>query len=196
MGLVLLSLVSLLAVPRVVARRIEARQHTIVNLIMPARTLLGRIQLDLATQMAAARGYLITRDLRFRREFEIAAGNEEERFRSLRPLAEAIGPDVLRVLTELHASKVAWTDVMPDLPSGTMTANESRDGLDRNSLFQNIIHHASNLDEALAAHERRSRDQISRLMAVQDLLVTGLALMALFSAGAVAWLAGRSRKLG
>src|ERR687897_2757637 len=72
LALVLLSLLSLLAVPRVLARRIEAQWSRVVNLVMPARTLLGRIQLDLVTQMAAARGYVLTRQTAFRREFEIA----------------------------------------------------------------------------------------------------------------------------
>lgn len=195
LGLVLLSLLSLLAVPRVVARRINAHQETIANKIMPARTLLGRIQLDLATQMAAARGYVLTRDLRFRREFEIAADNEEQRFRKLRPLAEAIGPEVLAIHTNLHAAKVAWTDVMPDVPARPATGSP-QEALDRNALFQDIIHQASNLDEALAARERKARDEITRLMTMQDLLVTGLGLLALVSAGGVAWLAARSRRLG
>ena len=196
LGLVLFSLVSLLAVPRVTAGRIEEQRHRGAGLIIPARTLLGRIQLDLATQMAAARGYLLSRDARFRREFEIAAANEEEHFQQLQPLARAIGPEVLAIEERLHSAKIAWTDVMPDTTSGALTAEQSREGLDRNSLFQDIIHQASQLDEALAAHERQTRARIDRLMWLQDLLVTGLGLLALLSAAAVAWLAVRSRRLG
>lgn len=196
LALVLLSLVSLLAVPRVMSGRMEAQRQTIVSLVMPARALLGRIELDLATQMAAARGYLVTGDPRFRREFEIAASNEEEHFQQLRPLAQALGPEVMEIQTQLHSAKIAWTDVMPDTPRGRLMAEESTQGVDRNALFQDIIHHASQLEEALAARERHVRDEISRLMTLQDLLVTGLALLALGSAAAVAWLAVRSRRLG
>jgi signal transduction histidine kinase len=196
LGLVLLSLVSLLVVPRVVTARIDDQQLRVANYIIPARTLLGRIQLDLATQMAAARGYLLTRDARFRREFEIAAANEEKHFQQLEPLAEVIGPDVLEIEKRLHSAKIAWTDVMPATPSGRLTADQSREGLDRNSLFQDIIHQASNLDEALAAHERDSRANIDRLMQLQDLLVTALGMLGLGAAAAVAWLAVRSRRLG
>src|SRR5262245_40266725 len=196
LGLVLFSLVSLLAVPRVAARRIEEQRHRAAGLIIPARTLLGRIQLDLATQMAAARGYLLTRDPRFRREFDIAATNEEGHFQELEPLARAIGPEVLQIEQRLHSAKIAWTDVMPDTTGGPLTAEQSREGLDRNSLFQDIIHQASQLDEALAARERQTRGRIDRLMWLQDLLVSGLGLLALISAAAVAWLAVRSRRLG
>jgi signal transduction histidine kinase len=196
LGLVLLSLVSLLVVPRVIAARIEEHRHRVADFIIPGRTLLGRIQLDLATQMAAARGYLLTHDPRFRREFEIAAANEEEHFQQLEPLARVIGPEVLAIEQRLHSAKIAWTDVMPDTPSGALTAGRSREGLDRNSLFQDIIHQASQLDEALAAREREARARIDRLMRRQDLLVSGLALMALLSAAAVTWLAVRSQRLG
>src|SRR6185369_9527421 len=96
----------------------------------------------------------------------------------------------------LHSAKIAWTDVMPDSTGGALTAEQSRQGLDRNSLFQDIIHQASQLDEALAARERETRARIDRLMWLQDLLVSGLSLLALFSAAAVAWLAVRSRRLG
>ena len=196
LALVLLSLLSLLAVPRVLARRIEGQWSRVVNLVMPARTLLGRIQLDLVTQMAAARGFVVTRDPAFRREFDIAAANEERHFQQLHPLAEAIGPDVLDIATSLHRSKLAWTDVMPDTAASPLTAEQSRQGLDRNSLFQSIIHQASLLDEALAERERQARQQIRRLLVLQDVLVTGLGLMGFVSAAAVAWLTARSRRLG
>jgi signal transduction histidine kinase/CHASE3 domain sensor protein len=196
LGLVVLSLVSLLLVPRVIAARIDGEQRRVADLIIPARTLLGRIQLDLVTQMAAARGYLLTRDPRFRREFEIAAANEEQHFQQLEPLARAIGPEVAAIEERLHSAKIQWTDVMPATPSGALTADQSREGLDRNSLFQDIIHQASQLDEALAAREREARVRIDRLMRRQDLLVSGLALLALLSAAAVAWLAERSHRLG
>jgi signal transduction histidine kinase len=196
LGLVLIALVSLLAVPRVIGRKIEDQQHRVADLIIPARTLLGRIQLDLATQMAAARGYLLTRDQRFRREFEIAAANEEQHFQEMKPLAAEIGPEVAGIEDRLHSAKIKWTDVMPDTTSGALTAEQSREGLDRNSLFQDIIHQASQLDEALAAREREARARMERLMRAQDLLVSGLALLALLSAAAVAWLAVRSQRLG
>jgi signal transduction histidine kinase/CHASE3 domain sensor protein len=196
LGLVLLSLLSLLAVPRVIAHRIEAQWHRVVNQIMPARTLLGRIQLDLVTQMAAARGYVLSRDPAFRREFDIATANEEQHFARLHPLAQAIGPEVLEIATALHRSKLAWTDVMPDTAGSPLTARQSREGVDRNTLFQSIIHQASLLDEALAHRERQARQEIRRLMAIQDVLVTGLGLLGLLSAAAVAWLTARSRRLG
>lgn len=196
LGLVLISLVLLLAIPRVMAGRMERERQKVVGLIMPARTLLGRIELDLATQMAAARGYLVTGDARFRREFEIASANEERHFEELRPLAQAIGPEVDELQSQLHSTKIAWTDVMPDTPNSRLFAQQSRDGVDRNTLFQTIVHLASQLEEALAAREREVREDITRLMRLQDLLVSGLALLALGSAAAVAWLAVRSRRLG
>jgi signal transduction histidine kinase/CHASE3 domain sensor protein len=196
LGLVLLSLVLLLAVPRVMVGRMERERQTVVGLIMPARTLLGRIELDLATQMAAARGYLVTGDARFKREFEIASANEERHFEEMRPLTRALGPEVNALQEQLHSTKIAWIDVLPDTSNSRLFAQQSREGVDRNSLFQTIIHLASQLEEALAAREREVREEITRLMKLQDLLVSGLALLALGSAAAVAWLAVRSRRLG
>jgi signal transduction histidine kinase/CHASE3 domain sensor protein len=196
LALVLFSIVSLLAVPRVMNRKIETQRQRVVSYVIPARTLLGRIQLDLATQMAAARGHLLTQDPRFRREFEVASAKEEQHFQQLKPLAQAIGPEVLEIETRLHAAKIAWTDLLPDAPPGRRTTRQSHEGLDRNSLFQDIVHRASQLDDALATREREAREEVERLMELQDLLVTGLALLALGSAAAVAWLAVRSQQLG
>jgi len=196
LGLVVLSLLSLLAVPRLLATRVDQERREVVNLLQPARALLGHIQLDLATQMAASRGYLLTGDLVYRREFEQAAQSEQEHFERLRPLAEELGPDVLETASRLHRSQVSWTDVIPAPSGGGLTPEESRRGLDRDALFHTLIQDAARLEEALLARETRLREGLLELRRTQDRLVSGLGLMALGSAAAVAWLGHRSRRLG
>jgi signal transduction histidine kinase/CHASE3 domain sensor protein len=195
LGLVVTSLLSLLAVPRVVAARIESGRREVVNLLLPSRDLLGRIQLDLATQMAAARGYLLTGDEVYRREFEQAVASEQEHFGRLRPLAEALGPDVLAAARRLQQDKVAWADVIPAPQVGTLTPEESRRGLLRDALFRRLVQEAVQLDDQLLRRENRLRGQILEMRALQDRLITGLGLLALISASAVAWLARRSHLL-
>lgn len=194
LALVLFSLLSLLAVPRIIGGRIEARRRVIVGAVVPARSLLSQIQLDLATQIAAARGYLLTRDPRFRRDFEIASEHEQERFDRLRPLAQAIGPDVLEIATRLHQAKVAWTDVVPGERGGT-SPGEGRQTLQDHAQFQDVIHLTSQLDAALSRREAEERERVQRLIVLQDVLVSGLGLLALLSAAGVAWLTARSRRL-
>ena len=195
LGLVVFSLLSLLAVPRVVAARIDTDRREVVNLLLPGRALLGRIQLDLALQMAAARGYLLTGDEVYRREFEQAVASEQEHFFRLRPLAVALGPDVELAVERLQAAKVAWTDVVPAPQGGTLTPEETRRGLQRDARFRKLVEDAVRLDDQLLLRETRLRDRLLEMRAWQDRLITGLGLLALLSAAAVAWLARRSQLL-
>lgn len=195
LGLVVVSLLSLLAVPRIVAGRIDTGRREVVNLLLPGRGLLGRIQVDLATQMAAARGYLLTGDDVYRREFEQAVAAEEEHFQRLRPLAEALGGDVLAAVQRLQDVRVTWTDVIPAPAGAGLSPQEARRGLDRDALFRRLLKEAAQLDEQLLARETRQRELLVELRALQDRLITGLGLLALISAAAVAWLARRSHLL-
>lgn len=191
LALIVFVLMSMVLLPWLVDRRTESLRAEIRGVAEPARALVSEAQFALAREMAAVRGYLLTRDARFLDRFRRALDAEARAYRGLEPLAQTLGPDVQRRLDTLRALSDRW--------HGRVTAGEVLDPellpeeLDRRIPFDQEIYEqtleASRALEAaiIGAAERRS-SAIARAERIQAILTVVLVLIAIAAALVVGWL--------
>lgn len=179
---VALSLVALLVVPLLVQRSVRPLREDIQLAADPARTLVTEVQYRLARQTSSLRGFLITRDARYLRQFWESAAREEQAYRALEPLARRLGHETLTSFVTLRTLSQQWHEALADeidatsiLPSaaGEVPFEQER--------YLAALAAAGELDQALlrATSERQGaiRAAERRMMAIQMVLVA-LALAA------------------
>ena len=122
--LVLLSLLTLVAVPIVIRNRASAVRAEINLVAEPALQEVDRIQLAIALETSATRGYLLTGDRRFLELYRDALTAEEQALARLLPLTRQLGPGFVEQVTTLQALRARATAPVDSLFAGLLPARD------------------------------------------------------------------------
>lgn len=120
--LVLLSLLALVAVPLVIRDRVAAVRAEMSQVSEPALQEVDRIQLAIALEASATRGYLLTGDRTFLDRYRQALDAEERALARLLPLARRLGPAFVERVDMLQALRARATASVDSLISGQLPA--------------------------------------------------------------------------
>ena len=122
--LVLLSLLTLVAVPIVIRNQVAAVRAEMSRIAEPALQEVDRIQLAIALEASATRGYLLTGDRRFLDRYHQALAAEDQALARLLPLAERLGPAFVERVTALQALRARATAPVDSLITGSLPAKD------------------------------------------------------------------------
>ena len=122
--LVLLSLLPLVAVPIVIQNRVSAVREEINLIAEPALQEVDRIQLAIALETSATRGYLLTGQSRFLERYDQALTAEEQALARLLPLARRLGPAFVERVTTLQTLRARATAPVDSLFAGLLPARD------------------------------------------------------------------------
>jgi signal transduction histidine kinase/CHASE3 domain sensor protein len=191
--LVLFSLLALAAIPLLIQRRIELARQEIIATAEPALRLVDRIQLALALEVSAVRGYLLTGDDRFIERYRRAVADEAHAFARLAPLARRLGPAFQAGTAELRTLGIRWTAPADSLLAGLIPPQRF---VARMPAEQAILE--ARALAAMRLRELMTQDIAVRLQRIADVqrlatVLTTLVLLALVAALFVERLGARFR---
>ena len=195
---VLAALAALVIVPILVQRRVDEVRARVEDVADPARTLVRRIQFDLAREATALLLLSTTGAPEADSAYREARRDEQAQFPQLRAYAESIGGEVLREFHEFHRLSQQWQAETTLAGRATGSASveavlaAARAELD---LAGEGLEAGNRLDDALVRAAQRNRDAIRRTERFGLQVTVGLGLLALLAAATVAWLSWRVRLL-
>lgn len=192
---VVLCLIALLAGPLVIQTRVRALTTEIQSAADPARTAVTRIQYLLARQTSVLRGYLISGDEDFLRQFSDLRVQEKEMYERLAFLAERLGPQVVIRLTELRVMSSNWhSDVAEEIARMADGVPEAVGiPFDRDDYLA-TLDAAGRFDQAVVDATVRRQRQIRAAEDRMAVAQVGLVAIALLAAATTAWLGIRVRR--
>jgi signal transduction histidine kinase len=195
---VLLALAALVIVPLLVQRRVDDVRSRVEDVADPARTLVRRIQFDLAREATALLLVSTTGAPEAARTYQEARRDEQEQFPQLQAYAESVDGEVLRAFHEFRASARRWQarvtleSAMEGPLSGQATLEKARAEI---RIAEEMLRAGDRLDEALVREARRNRDAVRRVERFGLGITVALGAVALLAAATVAWLSWRVRQL-
>jgi PAS domain S-box-containing protein len=176
LALAIISLVSLVLVLLVVEHRTRDTLDVLANVVDPARAAVTDIELALALEMSASRGFLATGDERFATNHLAARAARQRAEARLIPLTRQIGPSVMQGAATF-ANRLDSADATSDsLYNGRMPKADFLARIDeQRSQFASVVADAGRIDTAIlraAASRRRAFATTQRLgTALSSLLV-------------------------
>lgn len=190
------ALLALLLVPRSIQSRIEALRSEMHSVAKPARLVLAEIQLSLAQEVSALRGFLLTGQAEFLERHSQALDREDRASRQLQKLAAELGPDLRDRVLELRAAELGWRTPASELLNGQLGAQEFLAGMpQQEALYEKALAVVGQLEADLVRLEEEIQDRMGREERLQLVLSGGLVLVALAAALVVARLTARQRAL-
>ena len=198
MALILLALVTLVVVPLLVrlhTSRIERHRDQVAQ---PARDLVNTIQLSLAREMGALRGFVITEDEAFLSRYEEALAAERDAYRSLAPLVGSLGPDVAADFDELRSHASRWHGRVTEaeiltrqlVPEAFIERIRSEE-----VLYEQALNAAERLRGRIVDEVERNRDEILRVEGLSFFITVFLVLLAFAASLGALWLGRRLRRV-
>ena len=198
LAFVILSLALLVVVPILTGRRTEALQEQIENVAEPALDEVDNIQLQLALQMSALRGFLVTGQEPFLERYRLAWAEERRAFARLYPLVARLGADVLDRFVELRTLDSRWHTRIAEaeILHRRLAPPRFIESLPfEEALFEETLAAANRLNDAINQAVDLRRDAIAEAERLELALTGVLVLLALASALVVFGLGRRVRSL-
>lgn len=196
LGFVILALVALVVVPIWAGRRTQSLRSEISTVAEPARSLADRMQTSLAREVAAIRGYLITRDPSFLDLYREALAEQAAAHRQLHALAPALGPEVTERVAALQRTAAEWQPSLEPLLRGEIAPEDLARRLGaQQERYGAVVAAGNRLDQALAREITTRREAIRKAERRALFLTSILVALSLLAAFAVAMLAGRLQRL-
>lgn len=195
---VLAALAALVIVPLLVQRRVDGVRARVEDVADPARTLVRRIQFDLAREATALLLLATTGAPEAAHEYREARRDEQTQFPQLQAYAERVDGEVLREFHRFRALAEEWQQrVSLDAALAGPARLEAVLGSAREEILlaDSVLNAGNRLDEALVREAQRNRDRIRAVERAGLRITVALGALALLAAGTVAWLAWRMRQL-
>ena len=182
----IVSLVSLVLVLLLVERRTRDTLDVLANVVDPARAAVTDIELALALEMSASRGFLVSGEQRFAVNHLAARAARLQAEARLIPLTRQIGPNVAHAATRL-ADQVERTDpTLDSLYDGRMPKADFLARLDeQQSRFASVVDDAKRIDSAILEtaasrrHEFANTQRLGTVVSAFLILFACIALMLL-----------------
>jgi signal transduction histidine kinase len=190
---VVVALLAVLLLPFPAQRQISALRDEIELRADPARTLTAELRYLLASQTAALRGYLITRDEGRLQRYQELRERERARFEELERLVVPLGTDAVARFAEFRTLAGQWDERVA--AQGLSPLDDPAalgDALVEEDLYIRAIEAANRLDDAVAAAVRARRERMFRVAERAGILQGVLILLAL---GAVASVVAQGRRV-
>jgi signal transduction histidine kinase len=191
---VLAALAALVVVPLLVQQRVDRVRERVEDVADPARTLVRRIQFDLAREAVAVLLRSRTGAPEASELYSEALRDQVAQFPRLQAYAERIGGDAVgefhrfRVLSEQWQRRISL-----DSAAGTPVGDEEAREVVR--IVGEVLDAGTRLDEALVREADRNRGVIRRVERFGLRITVALGALALLAAVTVAWLSWRIRQL-
>lgn len=195
---VLLALAALVVVPLLVQQRVDRVRERVEEHADPARTLLSRLQFDLAQERGLTFMAAITGSYRPLQLYAGYRADEDAVFRALETHAEVLGGDVLQEFVRFRTLAEQWharLRVDPQLRDSAVIRAALAHTAAEQPFADTVINAAGRLDHALIRETARGRNAIRDTERFGIAVTLGLGLLALLAAAVVAWLTGRVRLL-
>jgi signal transduction histidine kinase len=191
---VVTTLVALLVVPALFQRHVDELRNEIDTLVEPARALTREIQLALAFEVSALRGFLLTREDSFLERHRHAVDLEDRASTRLQSLAKRL--DLGEQMLKLHSAKLGWRTPTAELLNRRIAARDYLHEMPRHhTLYERALTELVRLEEGISAWEARQQKRMQAAERLARIVNVFLVLVALAAALAVAWLTGRLRQL-
>ncbi len=158
-----LALAALVFLPIWRARLVEPLHKDLRSDVEPARSIVTRLHLAIATEGALARELVVRRDTLLINGYRAALSDELDAYRQLEPHAKNLGPDVRGEFNSLKALQVTWhTEMEESFRALSSRRQSSADSVRRQgdpfhpADYERLLVGAARLDEALSnAADRR-----------------------------------------
>lgn len=197
MAFILLSLMLLVVTPALIERRVVPLREQVVN-AESGRTAVGVVEFNLAMEMSALRGYLLSGDSSYLRTYTQSVRAEQAAYPRLAALTRPLDAPARLELDSLRAASTRWHQrasneeiVRRRLASPRLLASIPTE----QALFEQALRSAGALDQALVGESQRRRDSIQRWERLRFGITAVLVLFAAGSALAAGWFARRVRML-
>ena len=182
-------LVTLIVASVLLGRRSDALRSRFTEVVSPANAALLRIQVSLAAELAAIRGYQLTGDSVYLTRLSLARTRETAAAQRLAALKGKLGPEVDRAVEMLAERRTTWSEGPEELLAGRITRADLIRSLDtEQQRFEAALIAA---DEAGAA-VNRSEDALVKGIGtaawIERIMVILLSLAALPVVLIVGWL--------
>jgi PAS domain S-box-containing protein len=117
-ALVVVLLLTLIIASLWLGQRSDRLRDEFVEVVSPANAALLRIQVSLAAELAAIRGYQLTNDSLYLARLRLARDSEAAASRRLDAVAQKLGPEVERAVAILEERRIAWSEEPEELLAG------------------------------------------------------------------------------
>jgi len=201
----LASLLALVLGPRYWGAEVEEIRAELRDLVRPAVSLAGRIELAQARQMLASQGFLLSGDVSFRLRYREALLEEDDATGTLRSLTEGMSEPVRERLAYLEVLSASWRlsheeMLSRDQPlSGGPPLAASRELLEslarQRAIYGEILAASANLREALALEMSAREGKLAETLALEARRTRYLVLLGLTATVVVILLGWRLRQL-
>ena len=182
-------LVTLVVASVFLGRRSDALRSRFSEVVSPANAALLRIQVSLAAELAAIRGYQLTGESVYLTRLRLARTSETAAAERLAALKGKLGPEVDRAVETLAERRTTWSEGPEELLAGRITRAELTSSLDTGQQrFEAALIAA---DEAGAAVNRSEDALVSGIGTaawIERIMVILLSLAALPVVLIVGWL--------
>jgi signal transduction histidine kinase len=195
---VLIALAALVIVPLLVQRRVDQVRGRVEDVADPARTLVRRIQFDLAREATALLLLSTTGNPDAARQYREARSDEEAQFPRLQAYAESVDGEVLRAFHRFRTRAEQWQrrvslDEALAGPASVQTVlANAREEIE---LADSVLDAGNALDAALVREAQRNREMIRRVERSGLRITLALGALAMLAAATVMWLSWRVRQL-
>jgi len=192
----LLAFAGLVAVPWEAHRRTAMVQESLLDTYAPARNLVTHIQYELATELAGARGFLITGQQRYVDEHRTAREAREADIAALLAITEGLAPDIYQMVEGLEDRLRAADAPLDELVAGRLSRETYLARLpEQQAIFQGALESAAAIGARLSEATTARRLEIQRITRQAAWVETGLVLLAAVASVATALLGRRLRTL-
>jgi signal transduction histidine kinase/CHASE3 domain sensor protein len=158
------SLLVLFIIPLLISWRMDALRQEIAQFASPARERVDDVELALAEEVSAARGYLLTEEEPFRATFLAYRAVADTAIAELYRLAGRLGPDVQQRLDDLVAAQARWAEPNITVLSGEASPEELIDLLPvQQERYLRAVEAAKALNRAIGRAEEARLNQIRSL---------------------------------
>jgi len=181
-ALVIFTLVALLAVPVVVSRRGAVIREEATEVWEPARLLVNRLEVSVAQQAAAIRGYIIDGQPRHLEQYRDARAQEARALQALRPLVQQLGPAAASELARLDALLEQWHAQQDSVAATRVTPRAYAVVLPaQDELYRQVLNGTTRLVDTIVAHVNQRRRESAAIQRLGVVLSSILVVMALAS---------------
>jgi PAS domain S-box-containing protein len=190
--IVVLLLLTLVLASLALGRRSDQLRGRFADVVMPAHDALLRIQLALAAELAAIRGYQLTGEEMYLTRLRLARGKEAAADSQLALLAPQLGPVVKRAVATLEDRRNTWAEEPEKLLGGQITREQLTGSLAQGQQrFEAALFAADNVNAAVNNAEDALVHGIGTAAWVERMMVILVSLAALPVVLVVGWLARR-----
>lgn len=196
--LIVVVLVALVVVPLAVQSRTGRVDEHRTQIAQPARDLVNTVQLSLAREMGALRGFVITGDEAFLERYEEAIEEEREAYDALAPLVTEMSPAVAEAYAELRSHATRWHGGATEaaILSRQLVPQEFVERLPSEEVrYEATLEAAHELRRQIVGEVERDRRELQRVNRTSLIVTALLALLAALAALGALWLGRKLRVL-